>query len=175
MYTTALRKIIKYGKKWRKALFNLPSNSTHFSTVLQIPETQVSGTCSTTILYIYFFIKKSNGYCCWIFLLLFCWLTIIQKIDHHFGNYTDTARHRKWTQKMRDETENYFFQRDWFWCRLKWSDHWNFFYIIFFFLLIKSRYEIFSSTKMREITLQIYIWSDHMILSEPACFLELSY
>ena len=34
----------KFGKKWRKAWFNLPS--THFSKVLRVPETRVLATCS---------------------------------------------------------------------------------------------------------------------------------
>ena len=36
----------KFGKKWRKALFNLPS--THSSMLLRVPKTHVSGTHSAT-------------------------------------------------------------------------------------------------------------------------------
>ena len=39
----------KFGKKWRKVLFNLPS--TRFSMVLQVPETRVLGTHSITSTY----------------------------------------------------------------------------------------------------------------------------
>ena len=46
-WCTPVWKIIKYGKKWRKALLNLPC--THFSMVLlRVPETRVLGTNSST-------------------------------------------------------------------------------------------------------------------------------
>ena len=49
-----LWKIMKYGKKWRKTLINLLS--THFSSVMRVPKTRVSGIRSATSTSMYKFL-----------------------------------------------------------------------------------------------------------------------